>query len=222
MGMHTCGRVRPKAVYIGTVGWCDLRSVPLEQSQTSQERVKMSSSSKDRKHRSINTLQTEKKFRLFNLLQHSREKSRNIPVSRLPKLCAINWRAWVQRCWVNYRNARHCRKPWGENVARRRNLPPNPRTLSELEGLPRRFRRALLGVRFFFHDSRDKVDDVDEPEDGVERQVNPGLKMANHNATECLFSEWVAILNTCATVPLGSSTGLSILGRHYLHKYSRC
>jgi len=70
---------------------------------------------------------------------------------------------------------------------RRRNLPPNPRTLRGFEELPRRFRRTLLGETFLFHDSRDKVDDEDEPEDGATGES--GTEDDEHDATECLFSE---------------------------------
>lgn len=41
-------------------------------------------------------------------------------------------------------------------TARRRNLPPNPKTLAELDELPERFAKTLTGERFLIFDTRDK------------------------------------------------------------------
>ena len=43
--------------------------------------------------------------------------------------------------------------------ARRRNLPPNPRTLAELQEVPERFQNTLTGEKFLIFDTRDEGED---------------------------------------------------------------
>lgn len=50
--------------------------------------------------------------------------------------------------------------------ARRKNLPPNPRSLGEMGAVPERFQRTLLGERFLIYDSREE--DLDEAESEAE------------------------------------------------------
>ena len=44
---------------------------------------------------------------------------------------------------------------------RRRNLPPNPKILTELEELPEDFKKTLIGEKFLIFDSKDKNNDRD-------------------------------------------------------------
>lgn len=51
---------------------------------------------------------------------------------------------------------------------RRKGLPPNPQSLSELKRLPERYTKTLIGEKFLIYDSRPETDSEDEEEDDEE------------------------------------------------------
>lgn len=61
--------------------------------------------------------------------------------------------------------------------ARRKNLPPNPRSLADLGEIPNAFRKSLLGETFLLHDSGPPEEDLSDDEDEDERTAEGGRRV---------------------------------------------